>query len=38
MRKHNIKNDITKRKKLFTYSAASNNNNTLIYIALFAEN
>ena len=40
MRKHNIKNTITKRTKLFTCWIAFNNNrrNAQIYIVLFAEN
>ena len=41
MRKHNIKNTITKRTKLFTCWIAFNNNNrrnTQVYIVLFAEN
>ena len=35
MRKHDIKNTITKRTKLFTCWVASNNNNKQIYIAFF---
>ena len=39
MRKHNTKNSITKRTKLFTcWLTSNNNNNTQIYVALFAEN